>query len=333
MAEPEKEPPHEIVLIRRRNDSDHDEPHGGVWKVAFADFMTAMMAFFLVLWIVNSTTKQTRSSLARYFNPVRLSDTTPARKGLRDPKEEEFDASGNAAPAATAPKAQSAPTNLEGGSVAAGPPNRNASSAGGGVEGMASKTADDIERASKRYHDPFEPSRALEINQGPAAVAADPLGAAARDADALHEDLVARLGAEEASKIGAALDVAVDAEGLLISLTDRMEFGMFAIGSAEPEPRLVRVLGVIGQALRSRAGQIVIRGHTDSRPYRARGFDNWQLSSARAQAAFHSLVGGGFDDKRVERIEGYADRRLKLPEAPEAPENRRIEILIRRAKS
>ena len=74
-------PEMEMIIIKRGH--PHEEhPHGGAWKVAFADFMTAMMAFFLVLWIVNSTNKETRSSVARYFNPIRISDTTAARKGL-----------------------------------------------------------------------------------------------------------------------------------------------------------------------------------------------------------------------------------------------------------
>src|SRR3954466_12027282 len=85
--------PTEIVIIRRRHGGDEDGHHGGVWKIAFADFMTAMMAFFLVLWIVNSTSKETRSSVARYFNPVRLAESSPARKGLQDPKESDFEAS------------------------------------------------------------------------------------------------------------------------------------------------------------------------------------------------------------------------------------------------
>ncbi|MCC2099290.1 MAG: hypothetical protein KDJ29_20540, partial [Hyphomicrobiales bacterium] len=81
-----------IIIVRRGNHGDHDDHHGGVWKVAFADFMTAMMAFFLVLWIVNSTSKETRSSVARYFNPLQLTNTTAARKGLKTPDESSFDA-------------------------------------------------------------------------------------------------------------------------------------------------------------------------------------------------------------------------------------------------
>ena len=86
MAEEEKH--HEIVIIRRGGHGDHDEHHGGVWKIAFADFMTAMMAFFLVMWLISANDK-TRASVARYFNPVRLVDATTQPRGLHDPKKDE----------------------------------------------------------------------------------------------------------------------------------------------------------------------------------------------------------------------------------------------------
>ena len=85
MAEEAK---HEIVIIRRGNHGDHDDHHGGVWKIAFADFMTAMMAFFLVMWLISANDK-TRASVARYFNPVRLVDATTQPRGLHDPKKDE----------------------------------------------------------------------------------------------------------------------------------------------------------------------------------------------------------------------------------------------------
>ena len=86
----------------------------------------------------------------------------------------------------------------------------------------------------------------------------------------------------------------------------------------------------IAQILKSRPGVIIVRGHTDSRPYRSATYDNWRLSSARAQMAYYMLIRGGLDEKRFDRIEGYADRRPKTPAKPEAAENRRIEILLRK---
>src|SRR5579863_6307944 len=74
---------HEIIIVKRHS-AHEEEHHGGAWKIAFADFMTAMMAFFLVLWIINATDKDTKTIIARYFNPVKLEDTAKAPKGIRD---------------------------------------------------------------------------------------------------------------------------------------------------------------------------------------------------------------------------------------------------------
>ena len=76
---------HELVIIRRRGHDEEGGHHGGVWKIAYADFMTAMMAFFLVMWLINSTDKKTLTQVATYFNPMRLTDKKPSTKGLEEP--------------------------------------------------------------------------------------------------------------------------------------------------------------------------------------------------------------------------------------------------------
>lgn len=76
--------PHEIIIVRHAH-GDHDEGHhGGVWKIAFADFMTAMMCFFLVMWLINAANEQTKAAVASYFNPVKLVDRNSSKKGLED---------------------------------------------------------------------------------------------------------------------------------------------------------------------------------------------------------------------------------------------------------
>ena len=64
-----KEAPRPII-VRRPGREDHHVRHRGVWKIAYADFVTAMMAFFLLLWLVNATTEQQRTGIAEYFNPT-----------------------------------------------------------------------------------------------------------------------------------------------------------------------------------------------------------------------------------------------------------------------
>jgi chemotaxis protein MotB len=90
------EKPHpEIVIIRRGGSNDDHGHHGGAWKIAYADFMTAMMALFLVMWLVNATDAKTISQIATYFNPISLTDRTTTNRGVQDTQQggtgKEFD--------------------------------------------------------------------------------------------------------------------------------------------------------------------------------------------------------------------------------------------------
>lgn len=75
----------EVIIVKRHGGGDHDGAHGGAWKIAYADFMTAMMAFFLVMWLVNAANEETKASVATYFNPIKLADEKPTEKGLKKP--------------------------------------------------------------------------------------------------------------------------------------------------------------------------------------------------------------------------------------------------------
>lgn len=129
------------------------------------------------------------------------------------------------------------------------------------------------------------------------------------------------------------IEIKASDEGILISLTDQFDYSMFAIGSAEPQARTIQIMDKIGAILKKFPGAIVIRGHTDGRPFKSQTYDNWRLSSARAHMAEYMLLRGGLDEKRIERIEGYADHKQKNPKAPFADENRRIEILLRKDRA
>jgi chemotaxis protein MotB len=118
-------------------------------------------------------------------------------------------------------------------------------------------------------------------------------------------------------------------EGVMISLTDDSNFSMFAVGSIEPRPQLVRILGQIGKALAKQSGEVEVRGHTDGRSYTGSSYDNWRLSSDRATMVNYMLIRGGLPHSRVGKIVGFADRRLKTPKDALAAVNRRIEILLR----
>ncbi|RPE64753.1 chemotaxis protein MotB [Pacificibacter maritimus] len=58
------------IIIKKKKVVGGDGHHGGAWKVAYADFVTAMMAFFLLMWLLNATTEKQRKGIADYFNPT-----------------------------------------------------------------------------------------------------------------------------------------------------------------------------------------------------------------------------------------------------------------------
>lgn len=116
--------------------------------------------------------------------------------------------------------------------------------------------------------------------------------------------------------------------GILLSLTDQLNVGMFNVGSAIPKRDTIILMEKIGAVLNQRQGAIAIRGHTDSRPYSSGGNDNWRLSMSRAHSAYFMLVRGGIPEDRITQVTGFADRRLKVPDDPFSELNRRIEILV-----
>ena len=117
-------------------------------------------------------------------------------------------------------------------------------------------------------------------------------------------------------------------DGIMISVTDELNYGMFQVGSAVPQGQLVLAMEDIGRTLAQHTGKIRINGHTDGRPFRNADYDNWRLSTARAHAAYYMLVRGGRDEARIGEVAGFADRQLKMPEEPFADANRRIEIFL-----
>ena len=211
MSEPDQGQPHEIIIVRRRGGDDHDDHHGGVWKVAFADFMTAMMAFFLVLWIVNSTTKQTRSSLARYFNPIRLSDTTPARKGLNDPREVDFDASseGHGKTESPASKKEQANPDVAEARIDAPRQQESAASVGQKTGDAEPATRPKVDRASQdSFLDPFAVRKPIASTPpAPSAHGGQASGKGADEARALKAAVESKVGEAALRELKGIIDV------------------------------------------------------------------------------------------------------------------------------
>jgi chemotaxis protein MotB len=70
------------IIIKKVKKSGGHGHHGGAWKVAYADFVTAMMAFFLMMWLINNTEPEQRQGIADYFAPASLSETTSGSGGV-----------------------------------------------------------------------------------------------------------------------------------------------------------------------------------------------------------------------------------------------------------
>jgi chemotaxis protein MotB len=376
--------PPEIIIVRRRVVSE-EAHHGGAWKIAYADFVTAMMAFFLVLWILNSTNKDSQTIIARYFNPVKMEDFAKNKKGIRESQKEEkpgtYDGEIDKTPPAgpqqgkveekgkeqtkdinakslmneetlfqnpyaaldqIAGKLRSPDKPKEGKGAAGGSTGETdayrdpfrASGAGSDEDDVAAGS--DLARPETAAAPTPQPAKSVEAAEkaGEPKAAAEAAERESARADELKKEIATAMKPEASKSEGSPgphLDVQATAEGLLISLTDSENFGMFEIGSSAPNPKLVHLMDRIAQSLKNQPGAIVLRGHTDGRRYRNGLSDNWRLSASRAQMALYMLVRGGLPETRIERVEGYADHHLKLADKPEAAENRRIEILLRKA--
>src|SRR4051812_3290264 len=78
--EPEPRP----IIVKKIIEAPHGAHHGGAWKVAYADFVTAMMAFFLLMWLLGATNEKQRKALADYFAPtlVEMKQNSAGSNGL-----------------------------------------------------------------------------------------------------------------------------------------------------------------------------------------------------------------------------------------------------------
>jgi len=351
---------HEIIIVRRAH-SDHDEGHhGGVWKIAFADFMTAMMCFFLVMWLINASNEQTKVSVASYFNPVKLIDRNSSRKGLEDigdgpnavgmeaeiPEKAETRAgSEGQARGGSENEASASETSDEKMSsdehlfadpyavlaeiVAETGDKQNISEKGdGGALGAGFRGVEKAAAVEPEIVTPQPEPRpeAVEVSAPQPGALASPSPEAETAAREIREALAKAF--EPGEKFADEITVVATEDGVTISVTDALDFGMFEVGSAVPRRDLVLAMEKIARALGAHSGAVTISGHTDGRPFRSEAYDNWRLSTARAHSAYYMLARAGLDEKRVTQVGGFADRRLKDAQDPLASSNRRIEILL-----
>jgi chemotaxis protein MotB len=253
------ETPRKVIRKKDR----HCAHHGGAWKVAYADFVTAMMALFIVLWIVGQS-KSVKDAVAGYFkNP------TGFHRG--------------------------APSILQGG---AGP---GAPLSPPGAVPPGSMNSEIKEQAERTLLETTAASLREKIH---------------------HETHLAIL--EDKIKIE------LVEEGLRIQLVETNQGVFFDVGSATVKPATREILGMIAQEVGRLPNDVLVEGHTDSRPYAGLpNYTNWELSADRANAARRILDGSGLRPQQTAQVVGYADRHLANVADPLDASNRRISIIVR----
>ena len=255
--------------------------HGGAWKVAYADFVTAMMAFFLLLWLLGATTEKQRKGIADYFTPTLMKT-------------------------------------------------RAGSSGSNGLLGGSSMT--DVDKYAHRMGQTGTKTITVprDTTGGPKEG-----GAIGKRVAALQAKLQARLSANDKLKrLSQIVKVTATPDGIRIDLLDDAKFSMFELGTTILSPDAVSLLHAIAGTLGTEAGNLAIRGHTDSLQWKGGdgithgGINNWSLSAGRAEATRQSLMRDGLPEERFARIEGVSDREPLVANDPADPRNRRMSILI-----
>ncbi|MDD5586283.1 MAG: flagellar motor protein MotB [Alphaproteobacteria bacterium] len=309
MADPQKP----VIIIRRKKRGGHGGGghHGGSWKVAYADFVTAMMSFFLLMWLLNVTTSDQRKGLADYFAPASIAKSEGGAGGVMG---------GRTINAEGVQISDSSPPTVD---------NRTIPTVGQGDEGE-----EDVRGKSDKTGNGGKDQTA---GQGEAPLTEEQALAEAmkreeehfKDAESLLKKAIE--GSPELRDLAQQLIIDRTPEGLRIQIVDRDKFSMFPSGGAIPYERGRDLLRLVGKVIARLPNKISVTGHTDSTPFPAGSRrDNWTLSSERANVSLGEIVAGGVNDQRIARVVGMSDRDPLVPDNAKDPRNRRISIVLLR---
>jgi chemotaxis protein MotB len=272
--------------------------HGGAWKVAYADFVTAMMAFFLVMWLVTAVSKEQRAAIFDYFKNPSM-----------EPGKSVKPAPGQMGPGG----ASTSPINLGGGLDAPMSSQKKTDKIGATV--MTQPAAPiDLKSEEERAAEAKALEKELERKQ----------------LDALMQDLKEAINKSQALQpFKDQLLLDITPEGLRIQIVDAQNRPMFDLGSSRLKPYTVAILAEVAHYLKTVPKRISITGHTDTTPYAGiSGYTNWDLSTDRANAARRTLEGAGYDTNQISRVAGLSSSVLFDKEHPRSPVNRRISIVV-----
>ena len=284
--------------------------HGGAWKIAYADFVTAMMAFFLLMWLISMTTPEQKQGLADYFAPANVSRSTSGAGGLMGGTA--FDSQGSRMPG-------SAPRIVMTVSTPAAP--------------KSPETND--QRTASASNGSRESTNAAQATPADIKTLANSTGSMSQDemnfrsaSESLRQAMQDDHELAELSK-----NVIVDEtpEGLRIQIVDQDGRSMFPAGHAEPYERTRHLIEAVGRILMKLPNRISISGHTDSAPYQGGpGYSNWELTADRANAARRIVEAEGLPDDRIYQVVGKSDSEPLFPEDPRMAANRRLSIVLLR---
>ena len=270
------------IIVKKVIAGGGDGHHGGAWKVAYADFVTAMMAFFLLLWLLGATEENQRKGIADYFTPtlVKMRQEGAGSDGmLGGASLTDVDNYPNAG-GQTGTLAITIPRDAEGGPVEGGGDGKS-------EEEKVKELREEIEEALSSRRELSRLTRQVRVMRAP--------------------------------------------EGIRIDLIDDADFAMFALGTTVLTEEARGLLEVIGKAVEGQNSPLILRGHTDSLPWRdGASVNNWSLSAGRAEATRQQLIRAGIEAEHFARIEGVADTEPLIQGDPNDPRNRRISLLLLR---
>jgi chemotaxis protein MotB len=294
-----------VIVIKKVIDDGHGGAHGGAWKIALADMMTAMMAFFLLMWLLGATNADQRKSIADYFKPTSHSNITMGKlagsngilggKSIIDTDGFPFSAKQTAAMERLTPKSEGGPTTND--------PNPN----------------------STERSDPSDPSKMSEAEKKAIAEQQDQASF-----EKLEKEIREKI--EQNPRLANLKDQVKftrEKEGLRIDLIDKADFAMFALGGTQMMPRAQQLVNEVAKSLAGTPNKLAVRGHTDAVPFNnAEGRNNWSLSAERAEATRAQMEKQGVSGARFARIEGVADTMPFNPNDPLDPRNRRMSVTV-----
>lgn len=282
------------IIVKKKKSGDHHGYHGGAWKVAYADFVTAMMAFFLVMWILGLS-PDNRQRIASFF---------------RDPGLFSF---------------------LTGKKI---PIDENLSAGSYDTKGNNPGTQDSYIESQQKWEKALLDTLSKHLREQAYRDSAEAAAKLASAAEKIKEKLTQLANDKNFTELLANLELTVSPEGLRIELLEKKESVFFEVGSARLRPAAIKLLASIVPILKDLPHPIVLEGHTDSRPYPSlKGYSNWELSADRANSARKVLESNGIPPGRISGVYGFADRRLKNPLNPFDVVNRRVSILVANFKT